>query len=77
MTSKRTKTTVADIKRAVPKELLYGVNLYPDEPTTMSHAVSIKKNSWPIVKAALDAAGLKSAHAHAFGPYSEGIWVTR
>ena len=71
------KVTVRDIKRAVPKDLLHGVNLYPGEPTSLQHSLSVKKGSWPVVKEALEAAGLTCGHAHAFGPYSEAVWVKR
>lgn len=74
----KTKITAKQIK-AVLKEKPYflGINLYPNEPSTGCHAVSILKGHTKEAICYLTQQGFISGHAHAFGPYSEGIWVKR
>jgi hypothetical protein len=58
-------------------DALLGVNLYPGEPTPLHHCVSVKLGMASKAIKAINAAGGKAWHGHAFGPYSESISVQR
>jgi hypothetical protein len=75
---KRSRVTVAMIKAALkPVGSFCGANLYPGEPTTIAHCVSVTRGTADASLAALRAAGLTAHHAYAFGPYTEGLTVRR